>query len=455
MTTVGPVRVGVLGCGNVGSALVGLIEAEAATIERRTGLTLELASVAVRDVARHSADVAAAPYLTTDSHALVGDPSIDVVVEVIGGTEPAFDLVVQALKAGKPVVTANKELVAVCGSELASYARAAGVDLLYEAAVGGAVPLIRPLRESLAGERMTRVMGIVNGTTNYILTRMTDDGLTYAEALGRAKSLGYAEADPTDDVEGYDAAYKAAIIASTAFGRQVQVADVAREGITGVSADDIFFARRLGYVVKLLAVAESGPAHVAGGGAGAGGGSGTAGRECIAVRVHPAMVPVSHPLASVRDAFNAVFIEGDAIGELMLYGRGAGGLPTAAAVLGDLIDAAHNLRSGGGGRSVALPDATICPAGALRSEYYLRLEVADEPGVLAAVAGVFGSNEVSIRSMEQVGMAEEASLIFITHEAAEPNMSGTVDGLGRLPAVKSVGSVIRVIAGPTTGRLDR
>jgi homoserine dehydrogenase len=358
----------------------------------------------------------------------VSDPSVDVVVEVMGGIEPSRSLIIEALKAGKPVVTANKELLASLGSDLFAAASAAGVDLLFEAAVGGGIPLIRPLRESLAGESIQRVMGIVNGTTNYILSRMTEAGAGYAEALAEAQSLGYAEADPTADVEGFDAAAKAAILASIAFGAGVVATDVYREGISGVTAADIAFADRMGYVIKLLAIADvvdAGPA--------------------IAVRVHPAMLPKTHPLASVRDSFNAVFIEGAAVGELMLYGRGAGGMPTASAVLGDLIDAAHNLRSGGAGRAPLLGHASIWPIDELRSPYYLSIEVADRPGVLAAVAGAFGVHGVSIRSMEQQGLGDEARLVFITHTARERDMQATLATLRGLDAVDRVGSLLRVV----------
>ena len=280
--------------------------------------------------------------------AVVNDPTIDVIVEVIGGIEPARGLILEALKSGKPVITANKELIANVGADLFEAAATAGVDLLFEAAVGGGIPLIRPLRESLAGERIRRVMGIVNGTTNYILTRMSEEGASYTDALAEAQGLGYAERDPTADVEGYDAAAKAAILASVAFGVRVVAGDVYREGISSITPDDIDFARRLGYVIKLLAVIERTE------------------DERLDVRVHPAMVPATHPLASVRDSFNAVFIEGDAVGELMLLGRGAGGMPTASAVLGDLLDAAHNLRSGGAARTVHWRQGSVRPIDDLR-----------------------------------------------------------------------------------------
>ena len=430
------VRIGVLGCGNVGAALVGLIGAQGDMIAARTGLRLEVAKVAVRNMSREREVELADGVLTNDAASVVDDPTVDLVVEVIGGIEPARELIVQAVKSGKPVVTANKELLANHGAELFAVAEGASVDLLFEAAVAGGIPLIRPLRESLAGEQVHRVLGIVNGTTNYILTRMSEDGATYGEALAEAQSLGYAERDPTADVEGYDAGAKAAIIATIAFGVRVVAGDVYHEGISGITPADITFARRLGYEVKLLAIAEAEP--------------GPDGMTEVAVRVHPAMVPAHHPLASVRDSFNAVFIEGDAVGELMFYGRGAGGGPTASAVLGDVIDAAVNLRRGSHATVGALARARIRPIDDVTSAYYLNLEVADQPGVLAQVAGVFGRHGVSIRSMEQEGLGAEARLIFITHEAVERDVQATLHDLRELDAVVGVGTVLRVVGdGPS------
>src|SRR5436309_3355803 len=421
-----PVGVGVLGCGNVGGALVQLLARDPDELAGRTGVRLEVRRVAVRNTAKERAVELPEGCLTHDAEAVVADPGVEVIVEVIGGIEPARSLILAALKAGKPVVTANKELLANVGAELFEAAATAGVDLLYEASVAGGIPLIRPLHESLAGERIRRVMGIVNGTTNYILTRMEEEGASYVDALAEAQSLGYAERDPTADVEGFDAGAKAAIIASIAFGVKVVAGDVYREGISAVTGQDVAFARRLGYVVKLLAIAEQVDGQVA-------------------VRVHPAMVPLTHPLASVRDSFNAVFIEGEAVGELMLYGRGAGGMPTASAVVGDLVDAAHNLRNGTCGRPIILGRAQVRPIDEMRSQYYLNLQVADRPGVLAAVAGVFGEHGVSIKSMEQVGLGDEAELVFITHAAGEREMQATIAGLRGLDVVDRIGSLIRVI----------
>ena len=422
------VRIGVLGCGNVGGAFVGLVAEQVKEIEARTGVRLDVTRVAVRNLSRDR-DVELAPgVLTRDAHGVVADPDVDLVVEVIGGIEPARELITTALANGKPVVTANKELLANVGVELFQSADRAGVDLLFEAAVAGGIPLVRSLRESLRGEPIRRVMGIVNGTTNYILTKMTENGAAYGEALAEAQRLGFAERDPTADVEGFDAGAKAAIIASIAFGARVVAGDVYHEGISNVTLADIEVARRLGYVVKLLAIAELDEP------------SGE-----IAVRVHPAMVPVHHPLASVRESFNAVFIEGDAVGQLMFYGRGAGGRPTASAVLGDVIDAAVNLTKGTHGTLGTFAKARIRPIDETSAEYLLGLEVVDRPGVLHAVTGVFADHGVSIRAAEQEGIGEEARLVFITHDAKESAVQATVHGLRELDVVRHVGGLLRVI----------
>ena len=438
---------GILGCGTVGSALLELLAERRGDIAARCGVALDPVAVAVRSPERPRPGVPA-ELLTGDAASVVAHPDVDVVVELIGGIDPARELLAAALAAGKPVVTANKELIATHGAELFAMARAAGVDLLFEAAVAGGIPLIRALRESLAGESVRRIMGIVNGTTNFILSRMTTDGATYADALAEAQALGYAESDPRADVEGHDAAAKAAIMAGIVFGAEVTAADVHCEGITTLSPSDIAFARRLGHVIKLLAIAEridDEPAR-ADDAPGAPPPPPEGNPPTVAVRVHPAMVPEDHPLASVRGSFNAVFIEGDAVGELMLYGRGAGGLPTASAVLGDLIDVARNLRRGPAVGSSPTAPARIHPIGELRAAYYLALEVTDRPGVLAAVAGVFGTHGVSIRSMEQEGLGAQARIIFITHVACEQDMRATLDDLRHLEAVRHVGSVLRVIA---------
>jgi homoserine dehydrogenase len=422
------VRVALLGCGNVGSALAEILLGRNDDVAARTGIRLELVGIAVANPDRPRAPSIRADLIGTDAAALVARDDVDVVVEVIGGLHPAHELVEAALRNGKPVVTANKALLAVAGAELAEVAAAAGVDLLYEAAVAGAIPVIRPLRESLAGEQIVRVMGIVNGTTNYILTRMEEDGDSYDDVLREAQELGLAERDPTADVEGHDAAAKAAILASLAFGSDIVDADVHREGISGVSAADVAYASRLGYSVKLLAIAEL-----------------VDGGPEISVRVHPAMVPKTHPLAAVRGAFNAVFVEGAVSGELMLYGRGAGGGPTASAMLGDLVDASRNLLAGAPAPAPKRTSTTVRSQNDMRSAFYLSMDVADRPGVLASVAKIFGDHDVSIRAMEQLGLAEEARLIFLTHVAREGDLLATIDELRRHQAVDRVSGVLRVI----------
>ena len=422
------VRIGVLGCGNVGAAFVRLVEQQSSVIEQRTGVRLEIVSVAVRNMSRDRDVQLSEGLLTRDAHSVVADPNVDLVVEVIGGIEPARELIFSALAAGKPVVTANKELLANVGTELYAAADAAGVDLLFEAAVAGGVPVIRALRESLRGEPVSRVMGIINGTTNFILTKMTEEGAEYAAALSEAQHLGFAERDPTADVEGFDAGAKAAILASIAFGAKVVAGDVYHEGISRVTAADIAVAKRLGYVIKLLGIAERDRA------------SGD-----IAVRVHPAMVPNTHPLASVRASYNAVFIEGDAVGSLMFYGRGAGGNPTASAVLGDVIDAAVNLVKGTHGTIGTFAKAVIRPIDETTAEYLLSLEVVDKRGVLHAVTGAFAAHGVSIRAAEQEGMGADARLVFITHEAKESDVQATVRQLRDMEVVKQVGGLLRVI----------
>jgi homoserine dehydrogenase len=422
------VRIGLLGCGNVGAALVQLVERQADVIEARTGVRLQISRVAVRNISRDREVNLPDGVLTRDAHSVVNDPTVDVIVEVMGGIEPARELIAEAISHGKPVITANKELLANVGHELWAQSDAAGVDLLFEAAVAGGIPLIRALRESLRGEPVTRVMGIVNGTTNFILTKMTDEGADYSAALSEAQRLGFAERDPTADVEGFDAGAKAAIIASIAFGARVVAGDVYHEGISGVTAADIAIARRLGYVVKLLAIAEK-----------------IDDTETIAVRVHPAMVPMNHPLASVRDSYNAVFVEGDAVGQLMFYGRGAGGFPTASAVLGDVIDAAVNLQKKTFGSIGSFKRVPVMPIDETSSQYLIGLDVEDKPGVLHAITGVFANHGVSIRAAEQEGMGDDARLVFITHRAREADVQACVSEFRKSPAVRRASGLIRVI----------
>ena len=428
MTVDNVVRVGVLGCGNVGAALVQLVAKQAAAIEASTGLRLEVTRVAVRNLSRDRDALMAPGVLTRDAIGVVEDPDIDIVVELIGGIEPARELILSAMAHGKPVVTGNKELLANVGTELFAAADSRGVDLLFEAAVAGGIPIVRPLRESLRGESIRRVLGIVNGTTNFILTKMAEDGADYTAALSEAQRLGYAERDPTADVEGFDAGAKAAIIATIAFGSRVVAGDVYHEGISQITAKDIAMAAKLGYVIKLLAICEQDPAS-----------------KEIAVRVHPAMVPKQHPLASVRDSYNAVFVEGEAVGSLMFYGRGAGGSPTASAVLGDLIDAAVNLRKGTHAPIGTFGRSPILGIDQTSSPFYVTLQVSDRPGVLHAVTGVFARHGVSIRAAEQEGLGADARLVFITHEAKEADMQATLRELRDLDVVGSASGLLRVI----------
>ncbi|GGU53555.1 homoserine dehydrogenase [Lentzea flava] len=424
-----PIRVALLGCGTVGTEVVRLLTDQAEDLTQRIGAPVELAGIAVRRPNKHRE--VPEHLLTTDAAALVSADDVDVVVEVIGGIEPTRGLLLEALKAGKSVVTANKALLAEHGSDLFEAADSSGADLYFEAAVAGAIPLLRPLRESLAGDRITRVMGIVNGTTNFILSAMDATGAGYGETLEEASRLGYAEADPTADVDGFDAASKAAILASLAFHTRVTAADVYREGIRSVSAADIAAAKGLGRTVKLLAICERVVSP--------------SGQESVAVRVHPAMIPRTHPLASVNGAFNAVFVEADAAGEMMFYGQGAGGAPTASAVLGDLVAVARNkVASGRGPRESAYAALPVQPMGNTPTRYHISLDVADKPGVLSQVAAVFAEHDVSIAAVRQEGRTEDASLVIVTHAATDAALRSTVDKIGGLPVVREVVSVMRV-----------
>jgi homoserine dehydrogenase len=430
-----PVRVALLGCGVVGTEVARNLTAHAPELAQRVGAPLELAGIAVRRPGRvRDLDIDPALF-TTDAAGLVKDA--DVVVEVIGGIEPARSLILEAMGAGASVVTANKALLAEDGPTLYEAADRLGVDLHFEAAVAGAIPLLRPLRESLAGDRVRRVLGIVNGTTNYVLDKMHTMGMGFAEALEQAQALGYAEPDPTADVEGFDAAAKAAILASLAFHSRVRAADVHREGITGVTAADVASAKAMNAVVKLLAICERGTRADGG--------------ETVSVRVHPAMIPATHPLAGVGDAFNAVFVEAEAAGELMFYGRGAGGQPTASAVLGDLVGVARNKVGGGRGPGESsYADLPVRPMGEVSTRYHVSLDVEDRPGVLAQIAAVFAQQEVSIETVRQQirpradGGAARAALVLVTHRAPDAALSATVDALAGLEIVAAVESVMRV-----------
>lgn len=416
-------KVGMLGCGVVGSEVARLIVANQSDLAARSGAKLELVKVGVRNLNRANVSK---ELLTTDLESIVKDANIDLIIEVIGGIEPARSLILSAFENGKSVVTANKALLAKHGGELFAAADKNGVDLYYEASVAGAIPILRPLRESLVGDRVQRVMGIVNGTTNFILTKMDESGAAFGDALKEAQSLGFAEADPTADVEGFDAAAKAAILAGLAFHSRVTDADVFREGISNITAMDVAVAKSLDLVVKLLAIAELSDGK-------------------ISVRVHPTLISRSHPLAAVREAFNAVFVESESAGAMMFYGRGAGGAPTASAILGDLVAVARHRVSGGlGPRESDYADLAIAPMGSTKTRYLIRLDVADRPGVLASVAQTFAKHEVSIQTVRQTGRGDNAELIVMTHKASDAALASTVADLSSLDAVKDVASVIRV-----------
>jgi homoserine dehydrogenase len=427
-----PLRVAMLGCGVVGSEVARLIIEQAEDLRARVGRPLELVGIAVRGSDRDRLGIDPELF-TTDAAELVGREDIDLVIEVIGGIEPARSLILAALRHGASVVTANKALLAVDGATLFEAAEQAGADLYFEAAVAGAIPIIRPLRESLVGDEITSVIGIVNGTTNYILDRMDTAGIGFAQALAEAQALGYAEADPTADVEGFDAAAKAAILASLAFHTRVTGADVYREGITGITPADIASAHDIGCVVKLLAICQLSPAVV-----------GAADRR-VSVRVHPAMIPRSHPLAGVGDAYNAVFVESMSAGRLMFYGPGAGGSPTASAVLGDLVTVARNrLRGAVGPGESSYAARPVSEIGGVMTRYHLSLEVADRAGVLATIAQVFTEHDVSIETVRQNGRGADAQLVIVTHHAQDAALSATVRALRRLEVVREVTSVMRV-----------
>ncbi|WP_328816226.1 homoserine dehydrogenase [Nonomuraea cypriaca] len=423
-----PLRVALLGCGVVGSQVIRLLHEQAGDLAARVGAPLELAGVAVRRLGRKR-DVEVDPsLLTTDGEALVTRDDVDIVIEVIGGIEPARSLIVSALSKGKSVVTANKALLAEDGATLHEAARAGNGDLYFEASVAGAIPLLRPLRESLAGDHVKRVLGIVNGTTNYILDKMDSSGASFTDALEEAQTLGYAEADPTADVEGFDAAAKAAILAGLAFHSRVTAAEVHREGITEITATDVASAKAMGYVIKLLAICARSDD----------------GRS-FGVRVHPAMIPRSHPLAGVREAYNAVFVEAESAGQLMFYGKGAGGAPTASAVLGDLVAVARNRLAGTRGpEESTYAELTAHPMGATVTRCHVALDVADKPGVLARVAELFSKHDVSIQTVRQEGHGDDAQLVIVTHRATDAALTATMDGLRDLDIVRAVAGVMRV-----------
>ena len=429
------IGVAVLGLGNVGSQVVRIIEESASDLAARIGAPLKVRGIGVRRVDTDRG--VPADLLTDNIEELVSRDDVDIVVEVMGPVEPARKAILAALEQGKSVVTANKALMAVSAGERAAAAESAHVDLYFEAAVAGAIPVIRPLTQSLAGDTVVRVAGIVNGTTNYILSEMDSTGADYASALADAGALGYAEADPTADVEGFDAAAKAAILASIAFHTRVTSDDVYREGMTKVSAADFASARALGCTIKLLAICERITDNE--------------GQERVSARVYPALVPLEHPLASVNGAFNAVVVEAEAAGRLMFYGQGAGGAPTASAVLGDLVMAARNRVQGGRGpRESKYAKLPIAPIGLIPTRYYVNMNVADRPGVLSAVAAEFSKREVSIAEVRQEGMVDEggqrcgARIVVVTHQATDAALSETVAALADLDVVQDINSVLRL-----------
>lgn len=423
-----PIRIGLLGFGTVGSGAYRMLQDNRDAITRKVGRPLEVMRIGIRDLEKPRS--LPPSMFTRDLDSILDDPEIDVILELIGGIDPAARLVEQALLKGKNVVTANKELIAKHGSRLVHMAKARGLDLHFEAAVGGGIPLVQPLKHQLAGNDVLKLMGILNGTTNYILTRMTQEGAELEEVLADAQKLGYAEADPTNDVDGFDAVYKLAILASICFGRQVPVEGVHREGIRGISKLDIKYAEALGYRIKLLGIVE--PAD---GGA-------------ILARVHPTLIPANHPLASVNDVYNAVWIDGDFVGDVMLSGRGAGSDPTASAVIGDLIDVGRNIVAGGPGSAIPYDEGMeTVPIERLETAYYVRMNVVDRPKVLGTIAGVFGEHDVSLAAMEMrvVDEAKEiGEIVFLTHKCRESSLRHALEALRKSEAVREICSWIRV-----------
>ncbi len=422
------INVGMLGLGTVGTGVAKILDANAHNIAQKVGSPVVLKKVLVRDAAKPRR-INLDGLITTDPAAVIGDPDIDIVVEVMGGEDPSKDYVIRALRAGKHVVTANKDVVAKYGRDLFAAAEENNVDLLFEASVGGGIPIIRPLKQCLAGNRIKQVMGIVNGTTNYMLTKMTVDKSDYAAVLAEAQQKGYVEADPTADVGGWDAARKIAILASIAFSTRVTLGDVYVEGITGITPQDIEYAGEFGYVIKLLAIAGETD-------------------KGVDVRVHPAFIAKTHPLASVNDVFNAIFVKGDAVGETMFYGRGAGEMPTASAVVADIIDVARDIQHGVASRVLCtcFDNKPICPVDQTEAPYYIRLLVEDKPGVLAAIAGAFGCQQVSLNSVVQKRkVGNWAEIVLITYRVSDANMRLALSALGGMPVVNKISSVIRVV----------
>lgn len=423
------VKVGLLGFGTVGRGVYKVLERHREKIARSCEASVEIRKILVRNVDKYRKTYENLAHLfTNDAHEIINDPEISIVVEVMGGVRPTFEYVIEAMKKGKSIVTANKDMIAECGKSLFETQSSCGVDFFFEASVGGAIPTVKALKESLAGDEIEEIVAIINGTTNYILSKMSFDSVEYREALKQAQQKGYAEADPTADVEGYDAARKLAILASIAFNSRVTFDDVYVEGISKITPVDILYAREFGGVIKLLAIGKQNNGE-------------------IEVRVHPTIIPASHPLAAVNNVFNAVFVRTVAAGELMFYGRGAGELPTASAVVGNIVEAVKNLQQKNRGRTscTCYEQKLLKPMDEIVTKYYIRLLVDDRPGVLAAVAGVFGKNGVSIESVIQKrSMEDVAEIVIVTHRARESDLQATVASLKNLTVVRQIGNVIRV-----------
>ncbi len=419
-------RVGILGFGTVGEGTYRMLADNRDEIVQKAGCQIEVVKIGVRDAGK--ARSLPKEMFTTDLVGIVCNPQVDVVIELIGGVSPAKELIERALESGKHVVTANKELVAKHGSQLITLARAKGLDLHFEAAVGGGIPIVQPLKHQLAGNDIVKMMGVLNGTTNFMLTKMFQDGSEFDAALQEAQALGYAESDPTDDIDGFDTMYKIAILAAIAFGKQVDLKDVHREGIRGVSPRDMQYAEMLGYRIKLLGICEQTET------------------DRILVRVHPTLVPDGHPVAAVEDAYNALWIHGDFAGDLMFSGRGAGSFPTASAVVGDLIDCARNMMAGGSGSAIPYGEGLLCaPISELESRYYIRLVVTDKPNTLGKISTVFGDAGVGLAAMEMRTLEDEqGEIAFLTHSCQESAFTSALEKVKLLPVVASVDSWFRV-----------
>jgi len=426
------IKIGLLGLGTVGTGVAKVLINNQESIAKKVGKPVELVKVLVSDTKKHRSITFPRGIITDNPEELLSNPEIDILVEVIGGINPAKDYIIKALENNKQVITANKDLIATHGKELFTVAQSKNSDLLFEASVAGGIPIIRPLKECLAGNKLEQVMGIINGTSNYMLTKMTQEGSGFNEVLKEAQALGYAEVDPTADIEGYDAARKIAILASIAFGTRIAFSDVYVEGITKITPEDIKYAKDLGYVIKLLGIANCV-------------------NDQVEVRVHPTFISKDHPLATINDVFNAIFIKGDAIGEAMFFGRGAGEMPTASAVVGDIVTAARNIVHGVTGRisCTCFDEKPVIKIGEVQSEYYLRLKVADKPGVLASIAGVLANHDVSIGSVVQknAGKNGNAEIVLITHKVDENSIQDALQIIGGLSIVDAISNLIRVEGG--------